>query len=65
MDTERSAENPWGLEPLLDASELDYESTSKNDRTRIRTVTHELLDPVHVSWVNVDPVDRERGTSQT
>ena len=46
---------------VLDASELDYDSMNKNDRKRIRAVTHELLDPAHVSWVNVDPVDRERG----
>ena len=46
---------------VLDASELDYDSMSKNDRIRIRAVTDELLDPAHVSWVNVDPADRERG----
>lgn len=46
---------------VLDASELNYESMSKNDRKRIRAVTEELLDLAHVSWVNVDPADRERG----
>lgn len=46
---------------VLDASELDYESMSKNDRKRIRAMTDELLDPAHVSWVNVDLADRERG----
>ncbi len=46
---------------MLDASELDYESMSKNDRKRILATTEELLDPAHVSWVNVDPADRERG----
>ena len=46
---------------VLDASELDYESMSKNDRKRILATTEELLDPAHVSWVNVDPADRDRG----
>lgn len=46
---------------VLDASGMDYESMSKNDRRRIRAVTDELLDPAHVSWVNIDPADRERG----
>lgn len=46
---------------VLDASELDYDSMSKNDRKRIRAVTDKLLDPAHVSWVNVDSADRERG----
>lgn len=46
---------------MLDASELDYESMSKNDHKRIRALTDELLDPAQVSWVNVDPADRERG----
>jgi len=44
-----------------DASELDYESMSKNDRKRIREITDELLDPAHVSWVNVDTAGTERG----
>ncbi len=46
---------------VLDASELDYESMSKDDRKRIRSITEELLEPAHVAWVNVDPADRERG----
>lgn len=46
---------------LSDASALDYESMSKNDRKRIHAVADELLDLGHVSWVNVDHADRERG----
>lgn len=50
------------LSCVLDASELDYESTSKNDHKRIRAVTDELLDPAHVSWMSLDPADREHGS---
>lgn len=46
---------------ITDASELDYDSMSKNDRKRIRAVTDELMDPAHVSWVGLDGVDRDRG----
>ena len=46
---------------VRDASELDYESMSKNDRKRIRAVTDELMDPGHVSWSNLDTADRDRG----
>lgn len=46
---------------VSDASKLDYESMSKNDRKRIHAVTDELLDPTHISWVNVDSADKERG----
>lgn len=46
---------------VADASALDYDSMSKNDRKRIRAVTDELTDPAHVSWVGLDGVDRDRG----
>jgi hypothetical protein len=46
---------------VADASELDYGSMSKNDRKRIRAVTDELMDPAHMSWVNLDGTDRNRG----
>jgi hypothetical protein len=46
---------------IADASELDYDAMSKNDRKRIRAVTDGLMDPAHVSWVNLDDADRDRG----
>lgn len=44
-----------------DASELDYASASANDRKRIRAVTAELAVATHLSWVNLDELDRRRG----
>lgn len=49
------------LASVQDASELDYESMSKNDRKRILAVTGALQDPAHVSWTNLDAADRQRG----
>lgn len=49
------------LASVQDASELDYESLSKNDRKRIRAVTQKLSDPAHTSWINLDDTDRARG----
>ncbi|WGD37219.1 hypothetical protein [Lysinibacter sp. HNR] len=46
---------------VTDASALGYESMSKNDRKRIRAVIDQLVDPAHLSWINLDEVDRERG----
>ncbi len=46
---------------VMDASELNYESMSKNDRKRIRAVTDELMDAGHLSWSNLDTADRDRG----
>ena len=46
---------------VVDASDLDYGSMSKNDRKRIRSVADELIDPVHSSGANLDDADRDRG----
>lgn len=46
---------------VTDASELDYDSLSKNDCKRIRAVADELTDPAHVSWVNLESAVRDRG----
>jgi hypothetical protein len=46
---------------VVDASDLDYGSMSKNDRKRIRSVADELIDPVYSSWANLDDADRDRG----
>lgn len=45
---------------VADASALDYETMSKNDRRRIRAVAQELTDAAHPSWVNLDREDRAR-----
>ena len=44
-----------------DASELDYVSASTNDRRRIRAVAAELAIATHLSWVDLDELDRRRG----
>lgn len=49
------------LSCVPDASALDYESMSKNDRKRIRAVIAGLADLGHASWLNLDEADRERG----
>lgn len=49
------------LASIRDASVLDYQSLSKNDRKRIRAVTDELSDPAHTSWINLDETDRIQG----
>ncbi|MFZ1381799.1 MAG: hypothetical protein WAS54_03305 [Scrofimicrobium sp.] len=46
---------------IEDASELDFESMSKNDRRRIRATTNLLSDPSHRSWTNLDERDRAKG----
>ena len=46
---------------VTDASELDYDGMSKNDRRRIRALVEQIGDPAHTSWTNLDPADRERG----
>lgn len=46
---------------VTDASDFDYGSMSKNDRKRILAITDELKDPAHLSWINLDAADRERG----
>lgn len=46
---------------VTDASALDYDGTSRNDRRRIRALTSQISGPAHTSWTNLDPQDRERG----
>lgn len=46
---------------VSDASELDYESASRNDRKRIAAVTEVLADGGHRSWANLEDGDRRRG----
>lgn len=46
---------------VQDASDLDYTSTSANDRKRIAAVTSVLAAETHPSWANLDEPDRRRG----
>jgi len=46
---------------IADASDLDYASSSANDRKRVRVATGILSNESHPSWVNLDAVDRRRG----
>lgn len=44
-----------------DASEIDYDSASANDRKRARAVTDVLADESHPSWVGLERSARRRG----
>ena len=46
---------------IKDASALDYESASTNDRKRIKATTDLLDEEAYPSWVNIDEPDRRRG----
>lgn len=46
---------------ITDASELAYDTTSTNDRRRLRAVLEHLVNEGHHSWANLDPTDRTRG----
>lgn len=46
---------------ITDASELAYDTTSKNDRRRLRALLEHLRHEEHHSWANLDPADRARG----
>lgn len=46
---------------VTDASELDYDGMSKNDRRRLRALIEQIGNAAHTSWTNLDPADRERG----
>lgn len=46
---------------VTDASELDYDGMSPNDRRRIRAAIDQLADDSHTSWAGLDAADRERG----
>ncbi len=45
---------------VQDASALDYDSLSKNDRRRLAALLEQLDDERHRAWVNLDPQDRGR-----
>ncbi len=46
---------------VRDASVLDYDSASANDRRRVRATTDLLADERHASWVNLNEPDRRHG----
>lgn len=46
------------LASVGDASVLDYDSMSRNDRRRIAGVSAQLADERHRAWTNLDPPDR-------
>jgi hypothetical protein len=46
---------------VADASELDYEGVSPNDRRRLRALLEQVGGDAHPSWVNLDDSARARG----
>lgn len=48
------------LASIDDASALDYDTMSVNDRRRVAGVAGPLADERHRAWVNLEPADRSR-----
>jgi len=47
---------------VIDASSLDYDGMSANDRRRVRALIAQIGDSAHTSWIGLGPADRERGS---
>jgi len=47
---------------VSDVTLFNFESSSKNDRKRIRALLGQLADPLHRAWLALDESDRERAT---